>query len=427
MTTKTCAQWAATLLIGLFAMQASAAPGDPLTPPIQANLTPGQNYNVHVDRAPSGEFVVGWAYARPGDLEYDVRARVYAADGTPLSGEINVMETPGNQSRFDIAIADGVMAVAWLDGTNTGNAVRARRFAYDGTPLEAIQPVGTVEPLGTAATPMAALADGGRLAVGWVFERATAAPQSCRYPRLLCLKAEAYDQELRMRWMDDIAQTTLVGLSRAGGDVTVAGIDVLPSPTVFLPENYPVKLRLSGFEVTPAGDVVYLWAVQLAPVGAGMQVLQVGRLATDRRMQQLPQVVELLQTSGGYYCLSEALDIDATGQAVVFYTDGCDAFARRVPSRGLAGPKLAVNATAAQVDRINPTLRVQTGDDGAFSALYSDTLVPFAAGADLAGVAASLGGITQYGFDAASDSTGALVVGGADRDGVVTVQLFEGP
>ena len=88
-----------------------------------------------------GGFAIVWTDENGDGSSSAVRARLYAADGTPRGGDIILNETTLN-SQFQPQIVEtspGVLAAVWTtnDGTEidfSSNAVRARLFAIEGTP-----------------------------------------------------------------------------------------------------------------------------------------------------------------------------------------------------------------------------------------------------------------------------------------------------
>ena len=88
--------------------------------------------------ADGGFLLLGVSYHAPTG-ERDVRVRRYAADGAPLGGEISIgIALDGSQDSPAIsALADGGFVVSWPDYDRaSGDAILARRFAADGTPVD---------------------------------------------------------------------------------------------------------------------------------------------------------------------------------------------------------------------------------------------------------------------------------------------------
>src|SRR6185369_12980187 len=71
------------------------AAGRPLGPEAQVNVTKwGAQYEPRIAMRPSGGFLVGWTTNVGRRTTYDVYARSFAADGTPLGGEIRLNSGP---------------------------------------------------------------------------------------------------------------------------------------------------------------------------------------------------------------------------------------------------------------------------------------------------------------------------------------------
>lgn len=98
-----------------------------------------ENPEIGMDLA--GNSVVVWQdYSQPGDSGYGIYAQRVAADGTPIGAQIHVnVTTTGEQTRPDVAVNhDGSFLVVWDDNTQrdgSGTAVTARLFLADGTPV----------------------------------------------------------------------------------------------------------------------------------------------------------------------------------------------------------------------------------------------------------------------------------------------------
>lgn len=90
-----------------------------------------------VDNA-SGHFMVVWSHRQPASSAFrDLRGRLFASDGTPLSGDFQV--TQGTQNRaFSPAVESlpsGDFIVSWLDANGEDTHAFVRRYAGDGTPM----------------------------------------------------------------------------------------------------------------------------------------------------------------------------------------------------------------------------------------------------------------------------------------------------
>jgi hypothetical protein len=109
-----------------------AADGTPLTGDVQVDTTTNQqNYDVDVAAAPDGRFVVVWSALDLGTLESRAVARFYGANGAPVSGEVNVASANHPVGTSVSMAADGNAVVAW----EAANNILARRYGPTGAPL----------------------------------------------------------------------------------------------------------------------------------------------------------------------------------------------------------------------------------------------------------------------------------------------------
>ncbi|MBZ0113666.1 MAG: hypothetical protein K8J08_14470 [Thermoanaerobaculia bacterium] len=122
-----------------------SADGMPLGDPTLINTyTPNNQYEVSVDRAPSGEFVVVWtSWGSVGDdvSQTSIQGRRYLADGSPAGDQFQINSlTAGSQWSPSVAMrSDGGFVVAWeSEDVSSGDfdgSVQARRFGPDENPL----------------------------------------------------------------------------------------------------------------------------------------------------------------------------------------------------------------------------------------------------------------------------------------------------
>jgi hypothetical protein len=115
--------------------------GTPLGPEFQINtLTSGIQGGPRLGMDPlNGDFVVAWVNAWP-TIQFDIFARRYGADGTPLGNEFPVNTLTAESQDFPaLAVAPGgEFVVAWRSHPTPGSdcpcPTMARRFGSDGTP-----------------------------------------------------------------------------------------------------------------------------------------------------------------------------------------------------------------------------------------------------------------------------------------------------
>lgn len=114
--------------------------GAPLSGEFPVNsLGEGRQGTPAVAMAPDGQFVVAWTGDGPDSAGWDVYARRFAADGTPLGQDllVNNEDVQRHQTGADVGIAaDGRFVVCWQgpDPTFEASEVFARRFGADGRP-----------------------------------------------------------------------------------------------------------------------------------------------------------------------------------------------------------------------------------------------------------------------------------------------------
>jgi hypothetical protein len=145
------------------------ADGAPLTGPIPYGAPAGLKASLHDVTAFGDGFAVAWAGSRPFETDRDeqIRLELFAADGESL-GSAQVAPSAGRPSIA--ALLDGTLAVAWaqFDGPQEAWPVMMRRYAADGQALdETVMVLAAGDgPSSPDAFDTAPLADGGLL-IGW--------------------------------------------------------------------------------------------------------------------------------------------------------------------------------------------------------------------------------------------------------------------
>ncbi|MBI1407245.1 MAG: hypothetical protein GC145_14105, partial [Caulobacter sp.] len=133
--------------------QVFAADGTPTGSEIRVNTaTQNSQSNPQITALAHGGFVVTWRDVSQGNggatgdgSSYAIKAQVFAADGSPVGGEILANTAiSGPQTNPQIAaLPDGGFVITWEDaslgvggatGDNSGFAIKAQVFAADGTP-----------------------------------------------------------------------------------------------------------------------------------------------------------------------------------------------------------------------------------------------------------------------------------------------------
>jgi hypothetical protein len=116
-----------------------------------------------------GGFAVTW-WSTDDGTNGEVRGRVFAADGTPVNGSDFLVSTTNAYGQMQpqiTALADGGFAVTWISNDKGDYDVRGRVFAADGTPVNGSDfLVSTTIAYNQLGSPITALADGG-FAVTW--------------------------------------------------------------------------------------------------------------------------------------------------------------------------------------------------------------------------------------------------------------------
>ena len=118
------------------------ADGTPLTGDVQVDTTANQqNDAVTVAAAPDGRFVVAWHAIDLGTTASRIVLRFYGANGAAASGEVTVATADQPEEPSVSMAADGNAVVVW----SANNDIRARRYGPSGTPL-----MGALTVAGTA-------------------------------------------------------------------------------------------------------------------------------------------------------------------------------------------------------------------------------------------------------------------------------------
>lgn len=143
--------------------------GTPQGGEVAANTTTaGTQDDARVAMRPNGDFAIVWE-SPDGDSD-GIVLRLFAANGTPLTGEISVnTTTAGDQGDPAVAVDKfGRVVVVW-DSANqdgSGAGVYARRFDAAGSPLTGEIQVNTFT-TGDQDTPRVSSAPGGNFVVVW--------------------------------------------------------------------------------------------------------------------------------------------------------------------------------------------------------------------------------------------------------------------
>ncbi len=139
----------------------------------QVNLTTASNQQApKVAVAADGHYVVAWQSNNQDGSKFGIYARVYNADGSARSGEIQVNTiTLDDQTQPVVAIdSSGRFVVAWQNNDpargGTGWDVYARTFDADGTALSTAKRIANTTAADQTA-PAVSIDDGGNIVVAW--------------------------------------------------------------------------------------------------------------------------------------------------------------------------------------------------------------------------------------------------------------------
>jgi hypothetical protein len=150
------------IYVRLFALDGTSISGDIL---VNSGMQSGDQDLASIAMNDAGQFVVAWEGSGSADSD-GVYARRFNGDGSAASGVLAVNEsTSGSQSEVGVAIGgDGRFAVTWLDD-GVGKRIMARLYDATGTPGSEFE----VSPDTSAGKhdPAIAMAEGGQFAIVW--------------------------------------------------------------------------------------------------------------------------------------------------------------------------------------------------------------------------------------------------------------------
>ena len=102
------------------------AQANPIGGEFQVNETTGQSRTLpHVSARDDGGFIVSWDSASNGDISWDVNARAFSADGTPLGHEFLVNTDTNNAQQYNsvVALAGDAFAIAYHNDDDLSSRV----------------------------------------------------------------------------------------------------------------------------------------------------------------------------------------------------------------------------------------------------------------------------------------------------------------
>ena len=195
--------------------------------------TPGVQFDPSITGLTDDRFVVAWTdfSQTGGDASGPaVRAQIFNGDGSRSGGEFLVnTTTAGNQQQSSIAaLPDGGFVAVWGDGsgsTATGFQVRAQVFGSDGSKLGA-EFVANTTVDGAQWRPAVTALDAGRFAVAWEDQSATGGDTSSH-----AIRAQIFDlREAPIITSDGGGATATVSVSENTNGVTTVTATDADSP-----------------------------------------------------------------------------------------------------------------------------------------------------------------------------------------------------
>ncbi len=193
------------------------------------SLQPGSQKQVAV--ALDGSYVVVWGSDHASSGNSEIYARRFNANGTAITGEIQVnTTTTGTQNTPAVACdANGNFVVTWQSSDANLTGMFARRFAADGTALAAQFQVNTTTS-GEQREGAIAMAEDGRFVIGWSSESGQDGSGSGAYVRLYNAAGTAQTGEVRVntttsgnQYIDGLAMTSDGGFIAAGSGENIDG------------------------------------------------------------------------------------------------------------------------------------------------------------------------------------------------------------
>ncbi|MDX2212001.1 MAG: right-handed parallel beta-helix repeat-containing protein [Oculatellaceae cyanobacterium bins.114] len=157
---------------GIYAQRYDGS-GNPIGTEFLINVTTKDNQDTPaVATYPDGSFVVTWQSRNFGGTEYDIFARRYDAAGNALSGEflVNTAQANFQQNAAIATLSNGNFVITWdsrqQEDDEQSLSVFARVFAADGTPVSRAFPVNTFTD-GNQAKPAVTALQNGDFLISW--------------------------------------------------------------------------------------------------------------------------------------------------------------------------------------------------------------------------------------------------------------------
>ncbi|HEX3529603.1 MAG TPA: hypothetical protein VH988_21290 [Thermoanaerobaculia bacterium] len=194
--------------------------------------------------AADGRFVAVWVDGGVRGTPANVMARVFAADGTPRTGDIRIStQEPGFQDHPRVAMtSSGAFVVVWSARTSGAPQdiphVYGRLFAENGAPLGERFRLGTGYGLAQSA-PDVARAPGGRFVVAWTEDDGRLDPQGMHTSDVLARRFNTNGHPLALEWTaiggDQYQLAPAVSMNASGAFVIAAEEDNADGAVIYAP------------------------------------------------------------------------------------------------------------------------------------------------------------------------------------------------
>ena len=180
-----------------------------------------------IEALAGGGFAIVWEDGLPAIAgATGVRAQLYSAAGAPLGGPIQVnTATAGDQPFVEIAeLTDGKIVVTWTNKANSD--IRARLFAADGTPVGGEFTVNTSNTFEQTLSRVTALHNGG-FVIAWEDHSAAGAANDFRDTTQIDVRAQYFDSNGAPVGGEILVNSTTAAKQAEHQLVTLAGGSVL--------------------------------------------------------------------------------------------------------------------------------------------------------------------------------------------------------
>jgi hypothetical protein len=332
---------------------------------------------------PDGEFVVVWGQDNGGAAGYDVMGRRFDAQTAPIGNPAPLTgATTGRQCCASISKnASGRFVLVWND---IGDDLRARRFAADGTPEGGSFQVNSSSAPGTSyfSLPDVALDASGNFVVTWTLQGDDTNILARRFDR----EGTPLSNDFTVnQYTTGLQYGSRVAASAGGFVVTWTGQGDSVANSIFgrvfdaagqpvtndfpIPPTPPAVIGLSSVAMNAAGDFVAVWHDQ----DASSYVLQGRRFSASGAPAS--GVFPVSSGSSGVTDSNPSVESDSAGNFLVVWTRNIQAGQAESMPMGrffgadgsLGGNEFQLNETTTGV-QFNPVASLN--DDGSFVVAY---------------------------------------------------------